>query len=300
MIAITGATGNTGRPAAEALLARGESIRVIGRDPKKLEPFVEKGAEAFAISVEDVTSLTKALEGATAAYILIPQANHSDTVREYQDRISDSFAQAVAQSRVPYVVTLSSVGAQHSEKTGPIVGLHNLEQRLNRIQGLNILHLRPGQFFGNLLAALPPLRSMGVFAGGIDADLPVAWIGTDDIGAYAAERLSARDFSGISTQELLGPRDYTMKEIAGIIGQAIGKPNLGYMHVPSLMLEPALVQMGLPKSTAALIIEMWKGLNSGLVAPQEPRSAKNTTPTKLETFAANVFAPAYLGKTASA
>ena len=51
------------------------------------------------------------------------------------------------------------------------------------------------------------------------------------------------------------------------------------------MLEPALVQMGLPKSTAALLIEMWKGANAGLIAPLEQRTAKNTTPTTLESFA---------------
>jgi hypothetical protein len=70
--------------------------------------------------------------------------------------------------------------------------------------------------------------------------------------------------------------------------------------VPFTMLEPALVQMGLPKSTAALLIEMWKGANAGLIAPQEQRTAKNTTPTTLELFATEVFAPAFLSKTAGA
>ncbi|MGH9706518.1 MAG: hypothetical protein ACRD5R_07145, partial [Candidatus Acidiferrales bacterium] len=78
-----------------------------------------------------------------------------------------------------------------------------------------------------------------------------------------------------------------------------GKPNLGYMQVPFMILEPALTQMGLPKSTAALLIEMWKGANAGLVAPQETRSARNTTPTTIESFAAEVFAPAFLGKSAA-
>ena len=66
------------------------------------------------------------------------------------------------------------------------------------------------------------------------------------------------------------------------------------MQVPFTMLKPALVQMGLPKSTAALLIEMWKGANAGLITPQEQRTAKNTTPTTLESFAAEVFAPAFL------
>jgi hypothetical protein len=66
------------------------------------------------------------------------------------------------------------------------------------------------------------------------------------------------------------------------------------------MLEPALVQMGLPESTVALLIEMWKGANEGLIVPLEPRSPKNTTPTTLESFVIEVFAPAYASKAAVA
>jgi hypothetical protein len=91
-----------------------------------------------------------------------------------------------------------------------------------------------------------------------------------------------------------------MKEVASIIGSAIGKPKLGYMQVPFMMLEPALVQTGLPKSTVALMIEMWKSMNSGALTLHEPRNAKNTTPTSVETFVREVFAPAYLSMAAKA
>jgi len=300
MIAITGATGNTGRPATEALLARSEKVRVIGRDAKKLDAFVQKGAEAFVGNVEDAASMKKALEGATAAYLVIPAAMHREDFRGYQEKVTDAYAAAIAEARVPYAITLSSLGAQHADKTGPIVGLHNMEEKLNRISGLNVLHLRPAQFMENLFLSMTPLRSMGILPGGSPGDVPQPWIAAKDIGVHAAERLRGRDFSGNSTQELLGPRDYTMKEVATIVGKAIGKPSLGYMQVPFMMLEPALVQMGLPKSTAAMVIEMWKAMNDGLLAPQEPRSPKNTTSTTLELFVSEVFAPAFLGKTASA
>jgi uncharacterized protein YbjT (DUF2867 family) len=175
-----------------------------------------------------------------------------------------------------------------------------MEQKLNRVAGLNALYLRPGYFMENLLMSIAPLRSMGTLPGGLTSDTQMPWIATKDIGVYAATRLAARDFSGSSVQELHGQRDVSMKEAASIVGKSIGKPNLGYMQVPFMMLEPALVQMGLPKSTAALLIEMWKGANAGLIVPQEPRSAKNTTPTTLESFAAEVFAPAYAARAAGA
>jgi len=300
MIVITGATGHTGRVAAEALLAKGEKVRVVGRDAKKLEPLVQKSAEAFVGNVDDVASMTKAFDGAAAVYVLVPEDISQQDLRAYQERVSDSLAAAIAKARVPYVVALSSIGAQHAEKTGPIVGLHNMEQKLNRIAGLNVLYLRPGYFMENLLMSIAPLRTMGTLPGGMTSDLSAPWIATKDIGAYAATRLAARDFSGSSTQELHGQRDISMKEAASVVGKAIGKPNLGYMQVPFMMLEPALVQMGLPKKTAALLIEMWKGANAGLIAPQEQRSAKNTTPTTLESFVMEVFAPAYAEKAVGA
>ena len=300
MIAITGATGHTGRPAVEALLAKGEKVRVIGRDAKTLEPFVGKGAEAFVGNAEDTASMTAAFHGATAVFLVIPQALQIEDYRAYQERISDAYAAAIEKTRVPYVVALSSVGAQHAEKTGPIVGLHNMEQKLNRISGINVLYLRPAYFMENLFMTAEPIRTMGVFPGAAPPDAPLPWIAARDIGRYAATRLQARDFSGIATQELLGPRDITMQEAASIVGRSIGKPALSYTQVPFSMLELALGQMGLPKRSAGLLIELWKAGNAGLVAPQETRSASNTTPTTLDQFVADTFAPAYLSKTAGA
>lgn len=293
MIVITGATGNTGRPAAEALLDKGDKIRVIGRDTKKLEPLVARGSEPFVADVQDADAMTRAFQGADAVYLIIPQALQRDDFREYQERVSDAYAKAVATARVPCVVTLSSIGAEHASGTGPIVGLHNMEHKLNDIPSLNVLHIRAGYFMENLLQNIGPIKGMGFLPGGEPGDMPAPMIATKDIGRYAAERLHARDFSGVSTQDLLGQRDVTMKEAAAVIGKAIGTPNLHYMHVPFLVLEPALVKMGLPKSSAALIIEMWKAGKEGLVAPTEPRSLKNTTPTTIEQFVDEVFVPAY-------
>ncbi len=300
MIVITGATGHTGKPAAEALLAKGEQVRVIGRRMITLDPLIRKGAEPFFGNVEDAASMTKAFEGATAVYLAIPAALQREDFPAYEEGVSDAYAAAITNTRVPYAVTLSSIGAQHAEGTGPILGLHSMEQKINRIPGLHVLHLRPAQFMENLLMNIGALRSMGVLPGPAPADVPMPWIATRDIGAYVAERLAARNFSGHTTQELLGPREYTMKEVAAIVGKAIGKPGLEYMQAPLAAIETALVQAGMPKGSAALLIEMMGGANKGLLNPQEPRSAKNTTPTTLEWFASEVFAPAYLGKTASA
>jgi uncharacterized protein YbjT (DUF2867 family) len=300
MIVITGATGHTGKVVAEALLAKGEKIRVIGRDAGRLQPFVQKGAEAFVGSADNVASIEKAFAGATAAFVMIPPTMEKPSFRAFQDQVSDAYATVITKTRVPYVITLSSIGADQAAKVGPVVGLHNLEQKMNAIAGLNSLHLRPVGFMENLFMSMDPLKSMGTLPGPVPGDVAMPMIATKDIGNYAAERLRARDFSGNSVQELHGQRDVSMKEVATIVGNAIGKPKLGYMQVPFMMLEPAMVQSGMSKDIVGLLIEMWKAVNSGVMKPLEPRNAKNTTPTSIETFVAEVFAPAYLSMAAKA
>jgi uncharacterized protein YbjT (DUF2867 family) len=293
MIVITGATGNTGKPAAESLLAKGEKIRVIGRELSKLQPLVQKGAEAVVAHVEEAASLSKAFAGATAAYLLIPPDMQTSDFRGYQERVIAAYAAAISEAKVPYVVTLSSVGAEQPDKTGPIVGLHHLEAKLNAISNLNVLHLRAAGFMENLLMSIQPMRSMGVLPGPFPGDEPHPMIACRDIGRYAAERLHSRDFTGSSVQELHGQRDVAMKEVAALVGAAIDKPKLSYVHVPFLMLEPALVSSGMQKSTAGLMIEMWKSMNAGVIKFHQPRNETNTTSTSIETWVKEVFAPAY-------
>ncbi len=294
MIVVTGATGRTGRRVTEVLLAKGEKVRAVGRDAKRLAPLVELGAEPFVGKVEDVPSLTAAFAGVDAVYLVLPEDLSQQDLRGHQERVSDCYAAALADAHVQFAVNLSSIGAQHAKGTGPIVGLHNQEQKLDGVAGLNVLHLRAAYFMENIFMSMAPLRATGTLPGGMRGDVAMPWIATKDIGTYAATRLLASDFSGSSIQELHGQRDISMNEAASIVGKALGKPEVSYMQMPSSMLEAALLQMGLPKKTTALILEMWDGANAGLIVPQEERSSRNTTPTTLESFVFEIFVPAYM------
>ena len=61
-----------------------------------------------------------------------------------------------------------------------------------------------------------------------------------------------------------------------------------------------MTQMGFSPKKAAVYIEMFKAINSGVLAAQEPRSPENSTPTSFEKFVQDVFAAAYHGKASSA
>jgi uncharacterized protein YbjT (DUF2867 family) len=300
MYVVIGATGHTGSVVAERLLAKREKVRVVGRDERRLDRFKQKGAEAFVGDVADASAMARAFSGAEAAYVLIPPNMSSPNVRAYQERVNDALAAGLANNSVRHAVALSSFGADKAERTGPVVGLHNLEQKLEAITGLNVLFLRAGYFMENIMPQISVIQSQGFKAGPVRADLALPMIATRDIGAYAAEALARRDFQGKQRRELLGARDVTYTQVAKVVGAAIGKPDLQYKQLAAAQLKPALTQMGMSPNMADLLLEMAEALNSGHMRALEPRSAQNTTPTTIETFVAEVFAPAYRARAARA
>jgi uncharacterized protein YbjT (DUF2867 family) len=292
MYVILGASGNTGSIIADSLLSKGKKVRVVGRDTGRLQRFVRQGAEAFTGDMSDAAALSKAFSGARAAYLLLPPI----TSREDQERESDAIAQALSESGLRYAVYLSSYGAHVPEGTGPVTGLHSSEQKLNAISGLNVLHLRAAYFMENNLAAISMIQEMGVFGHALLPDLKLPMMATRDVGNYAAQRLLHLDFSGKQTRELLGERDLSMTEATAIIARGIGKPDLRYKQFSHDQMQDALEQMGMPPKKAAVYVEMFRAINAGVLAAQEPRSRENTTPTSFEEFVQDVFAPAYHGK----
>jgi uncharacterized protein YbjT (DUF2867 family) len=300
MYVILGATGNTGSVVAESLLAKKQKVRVVGRNKERLSRFVAHGAEAFEADATDPNALAKAFGGAKGVYALLPPDMGSADYRAHQDETINAIAKAIETSGVTHVVALSSFGADKPDKTGPVAGLHVLEQRLAKISKVNVLNLRAGYFMENTLPQVGIIKNFGMMAGPVSADLRLPMIATPDIGAAAAEALLKLDFSGQHAKELLGQRDITYLEAAKIVGAAIGIPNLSYIQMPAEQVIQGMTQMGVSKSMAALIIEMADSLNNGHMRALEPRTAANTTATSYEEFVREVFVPAYKGQARSA
>jgi uncharacterized protein YbjT (DUF2867 family) len=293
MYVVLGASGNTGHVVTRNLLARGQKVRLVGRNAARLQPLAAQGAEIFIGDLSDASSLTKAFQKADAAYVLIPPNLTSSDFRGFQDKISDSIATAVKKAGVKNVVSLSSIGADKASGTGPVVGLYNLEQKLNQLDDTNVLHLRAGYFMENTLPQIGAIRMLGSAAGPVRPDLKLPMIATRDIGTAAANALLRLDFRGKQTLELQGQRDLDYNDAAAIIGKAIGKPDLGYTQPPDSQIRAAMVQMGMSDNFVGLLLEMAAALNSGHLRALEARTAANTTATKFETFVSESFVPAY-------
>jgi uncharacterized protein YbjT (DUF2867 family) len=300
MYVVLGATGHTGAVVSQELLNKSEKVRAVGRSKDHLTSIAAKGAEPFLADVTDSAALTRAFDGARAVYFMVPPAMDSPDYLALQKKIADAAAAAFEAAKVRYVVALSSYGADKDSGSGPVSGLHHVEERLKQVPGLNVLFLRPGYFMENTLPQVNAIRNFGVVAGPIRADVALPMIATRDIGAAAAQALLRLDFSGHVTHELLGQRDLTYVEAARIIGHAIGRPDLPYVVAPREQVIQVLTSIGASPNFAEIFLEMCDAINDGRMKALEPRSAANTTPTSFETFVQEVFLPAFRGQAARA
>ena len=301
MYVITGATGQTGSAAAFHLLAEGKRVREIGRSAERLQRLAQMGGEPFIIAdLADTDALTRAFQGAEAVYVMIPPDVTAPNFHEHQNAIVESIARALESSGVKYAVSLSSIGADKAGGTGPVAGLHRMEERLNRVSGLNVIHLRCGYFMENLLPQVEAIQKTGKLFGTLRPDLPLPMIATRDIGDAAAQALRRLTFTSHQTRELLGYGDVTMNMAAALIGREIGNPELKYEQVSDDQMRSMLAQTGMSENFAGELIEMFGALNSGHMRALEERNEHNTTPTYFEKFVHQEFLPRYLGKVGTA
>jgi uncharacterized protein YbjT (DUF2867 family) len=169
MFVVTGATGRTGRAVVDELLRNGREVRALGRSARTLEQLRAAGADTAVAEPTDRSALGRAFRGAEGVYLMI-QPNYipdSQDFPAHQARIVEAMVAGLSSAGVRRVVTLSSWGADKESGTGPVVGLHRLEQRVNRLN-VSTTHLRAGYFMENLIGQVEHIRAHGVIAAPFD------------------------------------------------------------------------------------------------------------------------------------
>jgi len=200
---------------------------------------------------------------------------------------------ALSKARVPRIVAVSSVGAHLAEGTGPVLGLHDLETRLNTLKDAEVVVLRPSYFMENLLWSIPLIRNQGINGSPIRPDVPIPMVATEDIAEATAHMFIEGIFHGHPVVYLLGPRELTMSEATRILGEAIGKPGLKYVQFSEDDARKAMTAgAGMSGNVVEAMLEMQRGFNAGIIRPTRERSVESTT-TTLESFSKLAFAHAY-------
>lgn len=284
MLAVMGASGNVGGKVADQLLRGAEEVRVLGRSASRLEGLERRGAEVVVGDAIDPDVMQALCKGTDGALVVLPDDLTDPHYVANRSAMTRVIATTIREQQVPHVVLASSIGAQHPRGTGPIAGLHELEELLFGLHDSNVLALRSGWYMENLLANLPLIRTQGINGSVIGADLPVPMIATADVAGEAAGRLARRDFTGHAVMPLLGPEDLTMTGATRALGAEVGLPNLVYVEFPPEGVTAALRQAGISEEAAAQLVEAQLAINQGLVTEGLERTPAAATPTRLSEF----------------
>ncbi len=283
MYVVTGANGNTGSVVAETLLQQGKPVRVVLHSDKKAADWKARGAEVAIADLADSAALAAALKAAEAAYIMCPPLYGTNTFLADMAKLSDSIAAGIKTSGIPYVVLLSSIGAQHPAGTGPIRNLHYAEKVIPAAAP-NVTFLRAPYFMENYAPVLGAAVGQGILPSFFPANFRLPMAATLDIGRIAAGLL-LRPAPGIRMVEMEGPARYTPADIAAALTTLLGKP-VNVVEVPLAALVPEFTKLGFTEDVAKLFQEMYEGILNGTVAFDGSGEHRKGTVTPQEVLAA--------------
>jgi uncharacterized protein YbjT (DUF2867 family) len=290
-IAVTTPSGHVGSAVVDYLLDYGGHIHVklLARRSRGLDGFINRGAEIAIGAQDDSVYLTWATQDVDALFWVTPPGYGSDNVRAFQNRMGAAASFAIRANKIPQVVNLSSIGAYLDSGAGPISGLHDVELLLSEASD-NIMHLRPGFFFENLLMQFDAIHKWKRISLPLSGERRYPMIATRDIGRVAAERLVDPFWSGHNVRELHGPADLCFDEVADILSKVLGF-NVIFVQCDWRQFRQSLLDAGMSENLADLMLEMYEAVDTGRIRSREPRSPQTTTPTTLAEFAREVMLP---------
>jgi uncharacterized protein YbjT (DUF2867 family) len=276
MFVVVGATGNTGSAVADTLLSRKQPVRIVVRSADKGAAWKAKGAEIAVASLDDVSALTKAFEGAKGVYLLVPPNYGAAAWLADQRARMDRAAEAVRKSSIGHVVFLSSIGGHIAEGTGPIRAARYGEQVLGgAVKNLTIL--RPCYFMDNWAPVLGAAKGQGVLPTFIAPQAMVPMISTRDIGRVGAEQLLAGG-KGKQIVELAGPEEYSPEQVAAALSQILGR-EVSAQHAPLSAVVPTFKSFGFSDEAAKLFEEMYAAFSKGTIGYEHPAALVRGTVT---------------------
>ncbi len=290
-IIITGSLGNISRPLSITLAANRHNVTVISSDNKKAEQIKGIGATPAIGSVSDEAFLTATFTGADVVYLMIPTDFSAPDIKANIASVGEHYANAVKAAGVKKVVMLSSLGAHLAEGTGPIAGIHRVEETLKKVEGIDLLILRPSYFYNNFYADIAMIKNAGLIGSNIGADQELVIVDPEDIAAVAAENIE-KGFTGTSVIYVASDKR-KLSEVASEIGKAIGKPELPWVKFTDEQAYDGMRGAGMPEDISRNYVEMGAAMRTGIMwGDYEANGSPIIGKTKLEDFAKK-FAGAY-------
>jgi uncharacterized protein YbjT (DUF2867 family) len=290
-ITVNTPTSKIGSQLVPRLLNGGAELTVISRHPDKVASLAAQGARIVEGSVADPEVVSAALADSDALFWLSPPDYSTEDPRVLYNRYTDSALAALGSDNPLRVVSISSLGGNLNQGTGPITGLHDMERKFNASLP-NVMHLRPSFFMENTFFNISTIAADGAIYMPMPGNLAVPFVATSDIAAVAAERLLDQQWQGQHVRHLLGPEDVSYVTIAQILSDELDR-QIDFIEVTPQQAYEGLGQLGFSQPVADSFLEMYEWSRAGLPGHDAVRTTETTTPTTFRQFAREVFKPAY-------
>lgn len=292
-ITITGSLGNTSGPLVRKLIENGHQVTVVSRTQDRKQDIESLGAAAAIGELFDVEFLAEAFAGSDSVYLMIPPNYQAQDMTQYIADAGKAYASAIEKSGVKNLVVLSSMGAHLPLGNGPLSALTLVERTYNQLEGVNITYLRPGGFFVNYLPSIGLIKAAGIIGDNTAPESRMLLTHPSDIADVAADALQ-NPVSGITYRFIIS-EEITNNQIASVIGNAIGKPDLAWVRIPAQDYKEALIGSGFSESVAQAFVEMGDAFREGRsweevdTRPEEIVKGNRT----FKDFVTGVFLPAF-------
>ena len=244
-VLVAGATGQLGRVIVQKLLATGVPVRALARNPAKLAPIGQAGAEVAAVDMLDLPRLTDACRG--AGDIIATANNNMGKGATSPMRVDltayQNLCAAARNAGIRRIIFISFRGATSDEFVDIFRLKWLIEDAIKRSQMPYVI-LRPSAFtdiwVDELLA--PGIRKNGIatiFGNGSHA---ANYISVNDVAEFAV-RVVQRPEVVNEVIDIGGPSDKSLNDLASLLEkrfQSSGKRK----HVPvaAMRLLPPIVR----------------------------------------------------------
>jgi len=231
MILVTGATGNVGREVVKLLLADGEKIAAVTRNPSAAK--LPGDAHVIGGDPSRPATLAPALSGVEAVF-LSPRAVGNGAA-ELLARVAEQGAKRVT--------VISAVTVEDGSGHRRFADAFKAVEDVVKASGLEWTILRCADFAANTLVWAPQIRATGVVRGAY-GDAATSTIDERDVAAVATRALVNRRH-GERRYVLTGPQSLTQRDKVHSIGAAIGR-SLSWEEISPLQVRQVMIAQGLP------------------------------------------------------
>lgn len=254
-------SGNIGTPVALQLAREGHQVTLLVRKPQLHAEWDRLGVHQTAVDINDIVSITEALNGHDAFFSVSPLIQNLVEVGE-------KAALAAKAAGIRKIVRASAQGAA-PDAAIELGRMHYAVEKAMQETGIAVTVIRPANFMQNYLTFGTPesIQTQSVFYAA-QGDAKVSIVDTRDISAVAALLITEDGHDG-KQYDITGGESLSNYDIANIFTEALGR-KITYISIPQEKADEAMTAAGTPAWLITLISGLSRIGAAGYLAAVKP------------------------------